>query len=106
MAEIDAISPLESTPALGAADPEPSATPDIAVNGERATGPEPEGPAKKSSRQRLLRGLQRISSSPALPQIGRPRASSSPYGRHGTLSCVSLVSSSSPFGHPSSGSSY
>ncbi|KAK1751725.1 hypothetical protein QBC47DRAFT_74708 [Echria macrotheca] len=108
MAEIDAISPLESTPAPGPAQPGPSATPDIAVNGERATGPEPEpeGPAKKSSRQRLLRGLQRISSSPTLAQVGRPRASSTPYGRHGTLSCVSLASSSSPFAHPSSGSSY
>ncbi|KAK0711115.1 hypothetical protein B0H67DRAFT_447846, partial [Lasiosphaeris hirsuta] len=57
-------------------------------------------------RQRLLRGLQRISSSPTLTQLGRPRASSSPYGMHGTLSCVSLASSSSPFGQPSTSSSY
>ncbi|KAK1835264.1 F-box/LRR-repeat protein 2 [Podospora conica] len=61
--------------------------------------------AKKSNRHRLLRGIQRISSSPSLA-LSRPRASSSPYPKHGTLSCVSLASSPSPFGQPSTGSSY
>lgn len=92
-----------------AADPVPSATssvPDITINGDGPAGDRPQVPAKKGSRRRLLRGLQRISSSPTLAQIGRPRASSSPYGKHSTLSCVSLASSPSPFGQPSAGSSY
>lgn len=63
---------------------------------------------KKS--QRLLRSIQRISSSPALAQLGgRARsasASSRPYGGAGSLSCVSLASSPSPFGQSSMGSSY
>lgn len=46
--------------------------------------------AKKRNRQRLLRGLQRISSSPSLAQLGRSRAHSNPYGNRGSLSCVSL----------------
>lgn len=62
---------------------------------------------KGKARQRLLRGLQRISSSPTLAQIGRARSASAgsrPYGGPGSLSCVSLASSPSPFGQPSSGS--
>lgn len=47
-------------------------------------------------RTKLLQGLQRISSSPSLAQLGRKRASSNPYGGRGTLSCVSLASASSP----------
>lgn len=53
-------------------------------------------PAKLRGRTKLLRGLQRISSSPSLAQLGRKRASSNPYGGRGTLSCVSLASGSSP----------
>ncbi|CAJ2506149.1 Uu.00g002790.m01.CDS01 [Anthostomella pinea] len=50
-----------------------------------------EGPSKGRRRQRLLRGIQRISSSPSLAQIGRTRSSSAPYGTRGSLSCVSLA---------------
>ncbi|KAK4165284.1 F-box/LRR-repeat protein 2 [Cladorrhinum sp. PSN259] len=63
-------------------------------------------PQKRKGRQRLLRGLQRISSSPSLTRLGRPRASSSPYSSSGAFSCVSLATTPSPFGHPSSSSSY
>ncbi|EOO04103.1 putative f-box domain protein [Phaeoacremonium minimum UCRPA7] len=63
-------------------------------------------PKKKERRQRLLRGLQRISSSPSLAQIGRSRSSSSPYHGPGSFSCVSLASSPSPFGQPSAAGSY
>ncbi|KAK3375393.1 hypothetical protein B0H63DRAFT_278124 [Podospora didyma] len=61
-------------------------------------------PSKKRGRDRLLRGLHRISSSPALAYPGRPRATSSPYSISSSLSCVSLASSPSPFGQPSTGS--
>ncbi|PNP47621.1 hypothetical protein TGAMA5MH_01444 [Trichoderma gamsii] len=51
----------------------------------------PDVPFKGRNRQRLLRGLQRISSSPSLPGLGRPRAVSNPYSiRRGSISCVSL----------------
>src|ERR1700761_5101468 len=64
-------------------------------------------PQKRRGKQRLLRGLQRISSSPALAQFGRARASSAPYRGPGSLSCVSLASGSSPFYYqPSHGSSF
>ncbi|ORY70129.1 uncharacterized protein BCR38DRAFT_454995 [Pseudomassariella vexata] len=65
-----------------------------------------EGQPKGKRRQRLLNRIQRISSSPSLAQLGRPRASSAPYGTRGTLSCVSLAGTS-PFGQhtPSSSSS-
>jgi len=62
---------------------------------------------KGKTRQRLLRGIQRISSSPTLAQMGRSRSASAgsrPYGAPGSLSCVSLASSPSPFGQPNSGS--
>jgi len=101
MAEPDAVSPLPNTPSPGVAGDCSPIVPDTTTQGDGA-----EAPVKKHGRQRLLRGLQRISSSPALAQLGRPRAVSSPYGRHGTLSCVSLASSTSPFGQPSSGSSF
>ncbi|KAK4196495.1 hypothetical protein QBC40DRAFT_257959 [Triangularia verruculosa] len=63
---------------------------------------------KIKGRQRLLRGLQRISSSQSLrARITRPRASSAPYRNSvSSLSCVSLTTTPSPFGQPSSGSSY
>ncbi|KAI0016918.1 hypothetical protein F4780DRAFT_631205 [Xylariomycetidae sp. FL0641] len=52
----------------------------------------PGGPSKGKRRQKLLRGIQRISSSPSLAQIGRGRSSSSPYaGSRGAFSCVSLA---------------
>ncbi|CCC13448.1 hypothetical protein SMACR_07071 [Sordaria macrospora] len=63
---------------------------------------------KSKGRQKLLRGLQRISSSPALAPFQRQRSSSSPYHGHGTLSCVSLATPNapSPFGQASISSSY
>lgn len=63
---------------------------------------EPEAlPKKKSTRQRLLRGLHSNSSLPSLARAGRTRSSSSPYHGPGSFSCVSLASSPSPFGQPS-----
>ncbi|KAK1768625.1 hypothetical protein QBC33DRAFT_448937 [Phialemonium atrogriseum] len=56
---------------------------------------------KMKGRQRLLRGLQRMSSSPSLAQLGRSRAVSSPSKLPSSFSCISLASSSSPFGQPS-----
>ncbi|KAL7937656.1 RNI-like protein [Trichoderma chlorosporum] len=51
----------------------------------------PDVPLKGKSRQRILRGIQRISSSPALPGLGRSRSVSNPYSiRYGSISCVSL----------------
>ncbi|KAH8673605.1 hypothetical protein BX600DRAFT_433225 [Xylariales sp. PMI_506] len=63
---------------------------------------------KAKRRERLLKGIQRISSSPSLVQIGRSRSSSAPYGHRGSLSCVSL-SAASPLGQyalDASGSNY
>ncbi|KAI1877836.1 uncharacterized protein JN550_000018 [Neoarthrinium moseri] len=59
---------------------------------------------KERRRQRLLRGIQRISSSPSLAQIGRARSSSSPYSTRGSLSCVSLAATS-PFAQYTPGTS-
>ncbi|KAK0722746.1 hypothetical protein B0T26DRAFT_640712 [Lasiosphaeria miniovina] len=76
-------------------------------NGTNGNGNVAETPSKKGGRERILRRLQRISSSPTLAQLGRPRAASSPYRIAGSLSCVSLASSgASPFGQPSTSSSY
>ncbi|KAB5558318.1 hypothetical protein GE09DRAFT_1173242 [Coniochaeta sp. 2T2.1] len=78
---------------------------DAQANGRALAGPIQ--PHKGKSRQRLLRGLQRISSSPSLAQIGRSRSASAgsrPYGAPGSMSCVSLASSPSPFGQPSTAS--
>jgi F-box and leucine-rich repeat protein 2/20 len=75
--------------------PEGSETPEISAL---------EGPARKKTRRRLVRGLSRISSSPTLAQLGRARSFSSPSTRPGSLSCVSLVSSPPPLGALSPGS--
>ncbi|GAB0136687.1 hypothetical protein EsDP_00004980 [Epichloe bromicola] len=56
----------------------------------------PETPIKGKSRQRLLRGLQRISSSPSLNGLRRSRSVSSPYSTRGTLSCASLAAVGPP----------
>lgn len=53
----------------------------------------PEVPVKIKGRQRLLRGLQRISSSPSLSGLRRSRSVNSPYSTGGSLSCVSLSAS-------------
>ncbi|RFU79947.1 hypothetical protein TARUN_2291 [Trichoderma arundinaceum] len=64
-------------------------TPVSADEGSAATPPDV--PFKGKSRQRLLRGIQRISSSPSLPGLGRSRSVSNPYSlRYGSMSCVSL----------------
>ncbi|EGO57657.1 hypothetical protein NEUTE1DRAFT_122042 [Neurospora tetrasperma FGSC 2508] len=64
--------------------------------------------ARSKGREKLLRGLQRISSSPALAPFQRQRSSSSPYHGHSNLSCVSLATPNapSPFGQTSISSSY
>ncbi|KAL2022305.1 hypothetical protein VTK56DRAFT_5703 [Thermocarpiscus australiensis] len=59
---------------------------------------------KRGIRRRLLRGPHRMSSSPSLAHVGRPMSASSPYSISGTMSCISLASSASPFGQPSAGS--
>lgn len=56
----------------------------------------PEIPSKGKGRRRLLRGIQRISSSSSLSSLRRPRAASSPYGTRSTLSCVSLAAAAPP----------
>jgi F-box/leucine-rich repeat protein 2/20 len=55
-----------------------------------------EAPAKRRGRAKLLHGLQRISSSPALAQLSRRRASSNPYGGRSAISAVSLGLGNSP----------
>lgn len=72
--------------ALTEAGPSPS------LSGENSPPPTPslETTSKDKRRQRLLRGIQRISSSSSLPQAGRFRSSSAPYGTRTNLSCVSL----------------
>jgi len=64
-----------------------------------------ETPTRRKGRAKLLHGLQRISSSPSLAQLGRRRAASSPYSGRSTLSCVSLVSATSPRNYDNSYSS-
>ncbi|KAG5922790.1 hypothetical protein E4U42_005268 [Claviceps africana] len=58
--------------------------------------PSPETPHKGKSRQRLLQGLQRISSSPSLNGLRRSRSTSSPYRTRATLSCASLAGAGPP----------
>ncbi|EFX00169.1 f-box domain containing protein [Grosmannia clavigera kw1407] len=58
---------------------------------------------KHKGRERFLRGLSRMASSPSLAQSGRARSASTPYTRSGvSLSCVSLAPTQSPFGPSSS----
>ncbi|CAK7268788.1 hypothetical protein SEPCBS119000_003241 [Sporothrix epigloea] len=52
---------------------------------------------KLRTRQRLLRGLSRISSSSSLSSTRRPRSSSTPFPKTGTsVSCMNLGNTSSP----------
>lgn len=60
-------------------------------------------PKKKSGHRRLFQGIHRNLSTSSLSRVGRARSSSSPYHGPGSFSCVSLASSSSPFGQPSAG---
>ncbi|KAF2433230.1 RNI-like protein [Tothia fuscella] len=55
---------------------------------------------KVRGRKRLLRGLQRMSSSPSLARMGRTPSSGYRTGNNkASISCVSLASSASPYGH-------
>lgn len=59
----------------------------------------PEEFVKRGKRERLLRGIQRISSSGSLVHLGgRRRAQSNPYGDRSTLSCVSLAVGGNDYG--------
>ncbi|KAL8737998.1 MAG: hypothetical protein Q9190_008057 [Brigantiaea leucoxantha] len=65
-----------------------------------------EEPTKVKGRKRFLRSLQRMSSSPSLARIGRiPSSSGYRTGGKASMSCVSLASSASAYGH-SYGNSY
>ena len=55
----------------------------------------PEGPAL-GKRQRLLKGIQRISSSQSLSGLRRSKSIGSPYKQKVSLSCVSLVGTGPP----------
>ncbi|KAF2680411.1 RNI-like protein [Lentithecium fluviatile CBS 122367] len=60
---------------------------------------------KLKGRHRLLHGLQRMGSSPSLAGLSRSRSHSLRGAAKGSMSCVSLASAGSPYGH-SYGSSY
>lgn len=68
------------------------------VDGSPALLPAEAAPTKKRTRPRLLRGIQRMASSPSLSHIGRPRSSSAPYNAKASFSCVSLASDATPNG--------
>lgn len=84
MAEIHEIESGSSSPAPGSSTPSPT-PPDVSFKGK--------------SRRRLLRGIQRISSTPSLPGLRRSRSAGSPYSTRTTLSCVSLAAAG-PSGSP------
>ncbi|KAL8726354.1 MAG: hypothetical protein Q9166_006761 [cf. Caloplaca sp. 2 TL-2023] len=58
-----------------------------------------EEPVKLKNRKRFLQTLQRISSSPSLARMGRVPSSNYRTGGKASMSCVSLASSSSAYGH-------
>ncbi|KAL6832619.1 RNI-like protein [Trichoderma camerunense] len=78
-------------------------TADAPVSADDGTSPTPpDAPVKGKSRQRILRGIQRISSSPSLPGLGRSRSVSNPYSiRYGSMSCVSLSTAGASQAAPS-----
>lgn len=78
-----------------------SPTPTLTINEPAATPPEIL--AKGKNRKRLLRGLQRISSSQSLNGLRRSKSVGSPYGgrARSSLSCVSLAAVGPPQGLPS-----
>lgn len=69
---------------------EAGTSPNLSGENSSPLTPSLETASKDKRRQRLLRGIQRISSSSSLPQAGRFRSSSAPYGTRTNLSCVSL----------------
>ncbi|KAI4211307.1 MAG: hypothetical protein LQ351_005862 [Letrouitia transgressa] len=58
-----------------------------------------EEPTKLKGRKRFLRSLQRMSSSPSLARMGRVPSSGYRSGAMASMSCVSLASSTSAYGH-------
>ncbi|KAI9871394.1 MAG: hypothetical protein M1830_002958, partial [Pleopsidium flavum] len=56
-----------------------------------------ENPPKLKGRRRLLQSLQRISSSPSLAKMGRASSSGYRSGGRGSMSCMSLSSTSSSY---------
>ncbi|KAK7422881.1 hypothetical protein QQZ08_009330 [Neonectria magnoliae] len=58
--------------------------------------PAPDMPVKAKSRHRLIRSIQRISSTPSLTSLRRSRSVGSPYSSRSTLSCVSLAGTGPP----------
>ncbi|KAM0802240.1 hypothetical protein BDR22DRAFT_820176 [Usnea florida] len=80
----------------------PTSTHEVPLPG----GPLPfEQPPKLKGRRRLLQSLQKMSSSQSLTSIRRAHPTSYPGGSKGSMSCVSLSSSSTRHGH-SYGNSY
>ena len=59
-----------------------------------------EEPVKLKGRKRFMQSLQRISSSPSLARMGRVPSSNYRTGGKASMSCVSLASSTSAYGHP------
>ncbi|KAK5990220.1 F-box/LRR-repeat protein 2 [Cladobotryum mycophilum] len=68
----------------------------LGLNGEDQATTPPEVPLKGRARQRILRGMQRISSSPSLSGLRRSKSVGSPYRTRSTLSCVSLAATGLP----------
>ncbi|KAL6403794.1 hypothetical protein AUP68_13166 [Ilyonectria robusta] len=109
MAEVREMASGSSSPAPESVSTSPSPSPPLA----------PDMPVKIKGRHRLLRGIQRISSTPSLTGLRRSRSVGSPYSTRSTLSCVSLAATgppstpgsarsstpqTSPLGYPSSSS--
>ncbi|KAL8754970.1 MAG: hypothetical protein Q9184_004938, partial [Pyrenodesmia sp. 2 TL-2023] len=67
--------------------------------GARGEASQFQEPAKLKGRKRFLQNLQRISSSPSLARMGRVPSSHYRTGGKASMSCVSLASSSSAYGH-------
>jgi len=65
-------------------------SPSSQVDGGLAPATPVEHAPKDKRRQRFIRGLKRMSSSPSLAQFGRMRSSTTPYDTRNSLSCVSL----------------
>ena len=75
------------------ASPEMAASPEAATPNSPASGQFPfEQATKRTGRQRLLQGLQRISSSPSLARLSRTKSSDYRGGMMASISCVSLSS--------------
>jgi F-box and leucine-rich repeat protein 2/20 len=74
-----------------------ASTENVTITNSDTQTPQPDGiqepPVKLGGRKRLLMGLQRISSSPSLAKMGRG-PSGYRTGQRGSMSCVSLASSS------------